>query len=790
MKASVSRGGGFLGALNYVFDEGPKATGDKKPERCGGNMSGTTPQALAAEFAVTRQLRPDIAKPVWHCSLALPGCDRLSSEKWSILSADFMREMGMDPDNFLYDVQRHQDTDHDHIHILASRIGLDGSVWHGKFEVFKAIEATQKLEKMHGLTLTPGLGDVRKERKTLTHKELNMSIRTGMQSPKIVIQSALDDVLSNGPLPAQEFIKRLEALSVQAVPNIASTGMMNGFSFEYEGIAFTGSKLGKAYAWKQLSERVLYEQTRDFEALTEARRVAANAGSAERDGATNTADAGAGAELAPRRSEGAEIVRPGDSSAAADDGRASAGNNREIDSWNAAESAGAGLADNQSIKPGSGVVGERERAEISSVDNVELDKRINRVAEESSGSGAEINRGYAAERESTEQSNYEPIEKAELMENMGNSGGGSGTVGGSGAGWADRFKRNSAAKRRTDMGKSDGTGKKVSENNRIEARQIDPTAYLQHCGFTVKKEGRHLSVRVDGEERYRVTQKPDGHWITCDNYSNGIGDNIALVQDIEPGTSFAESVYRLSGASSAAPNVQRINQVIKRVPPVMPYQTDFDIRRGREYLFGRGISQEVIEHAEACGMVRYAGRYGESLGGGVLFVGYDDQGTAQNVMRRAVDELDPVQKRDLRGTDKSCPQVLPGSPDGAVWVVEGGTDALAAHTLALRQGKPVPTVLVTGGANARSFLEAPWVQKILRLAKKIVVAFENETDAQTQAKTDSEHEAQALRIEQISSRQVLRWKPADPAHKDVAALNLAELQALQAGQERGPDMQM
>lgn len=777
MKASVTRGGGFRGALNYVFRL------DKRPERCGGNMSGMTPQALAQEFAVTRQLRPDIEKPVWHCSLALPSGDRLSAEKWSTLSADFMREMGMDPDNFLYDVQRHQDTDYDHVHILASRIGLDGTVWHGKFEVFKAIEATQKLEKIHGLTLTPGLGDARKERKTLTHKELNMSIRTGMQSPKQVIQSALDEILNSGPVPAQEFIKKLGALSVQAVPNIASTGTMNGFSFECEGIAFTGSKLGKAYAWKQLSERVLYEQARDFEALTEARRAAANAGSAERNGAADTADAGAGAELAPGRGQGTGVVRPGDSSAAADDGRASAGNNREIDSGNAAESAGAGLADNHSIEPGSGIVGERERAEIGSFDNVELDKRINRVTAESGNSSAEIDGGYAAETEGAEQSDCASIEKAEYMENMGSSGSG-GTAGGANRpGWSDRFKQASAAKRRPAVGKSDGAGKKVAEDHRIAARQIDPTAYLQHCGFTVKKEGRHLSVRIDGldgEERYRVTQKPDGHWVACDNYENGIGDNIALVQDIEPGTSFAEAVYRLSGAPSAAPNVQRINQVIQRVPPRMPPQSDSDVRAGREYLLGRGISWEVIEYAESVGMVRYAG-------GGVLFVGYDDQGTAQNVTKRSIDPLEPVQKRDLKGTDKRFPQLLPGAPGGAVWQVEGGVDALALHVLALRHGRPVPTVIVSGGSGVKSFLETPAVQKILQSAEKVVVALEHEKDEKTQAETDAEHEAQAVRIEQITGRQVLRWKPADPAHKDVAALNLAELQALQ---ERGPDMQM
>ena len=53
-----------------------------------------------------------------------------------------MIEMGMDPANFLYSVARHSDTDYDHVHLVASRIGLDGQLWHGQWEAMTAIAAT------------------------------------------------------------------------------------------------------------------------------------------------------------------------------------------------------------------------------------------------------------------------------------------------------------------------------------------------------------------------------------------------------------------------------------------------------------------------------------------------------------------------------------------------------------------------------------------------------------------------------------------------------------------------
>ncbi|MEI3781763.1 relaxase, partial [Pectobacterium brasiliense] len=50
---------------------------------------------------------------------------------------------------------------------------------------------------------------------------------------------------------------------IRVVPNIASTGKMNGFSFEYQGIAFKASQLGKGYSWSALQHRLDYQPERD-----------------------------------------------------------------------------------------------------------------------------------------------------------------------------------------------------------------------------------------------------------------------------------------------------------------------------------------------------------------------------------------------------------------------------------------------------------------------------------------------------------------------------------------------
>lgn len=791
MKAKLNRGNGFRGALNYVFEKGDA-------EKVGGNMSGLSVSELTKEFGITRKLRPDCKNPVWHCSLALPKGDRLSVEKWGQLSAEFMQEMGLDPTNFLYDVQRHSDTDFDHIHIVASRIGLDGSLWHGQNDVFLAIEATQALEKKHDLTLTPGFDpEHKKDRKSLTANEVNMGVRTEMKPPRLVCQDAIDAVLQNhGVMSAPKFIEHLEALGVRAVPSVASTGKMNGFSFEAEGIPFTGSKLGDGYKWAKLQLKgVEYVQTRDFEELANAKRrageraaIGPDAGrdhsaprqhseaGAELGAAAGTGSragnsvAGAIADTAPGGLESLGSVRPGVTGSTRNAGGAGAGAGHTSNSIDGAKDGSAGRV-NQDVG---------QSSEGFAIEHADCGGELQKVActAERSDRDGEKFIAVDAERSQSPNDGNASGTATRAADPVAATGGVSPRRDVSG-GWASKFKQASAAKR--DAAASSVRGNalesgnapraRVVENDRVAARTIDPTPYLESMGFEVKREGRHLSVRQHGDEVYRCTLKPDGHWVTCDKYENGIGDNIALIAELEPGIGFAESVYRLSGAPSVASVTRPAPAPAPvRQPPQMPAQGAEDVRRGREYLQDRGVSLETIQEAEKAGMLRYSA-------GGVLFVGLDERGTAQNITRRSIDASEAVQKRDLRGTDKRHPQMLPGLSE-TVLIVEGGIDALAAQDIARRESRPPPTVLVSGGSNVRAWIEIPWVQKVLELAKRVIVAFERESTPEIQAKTDAAHGTQIARLREVcSGAQVTSWKPPEGL-KDMAEVNVQQIEQL------------
>lgn len=301
MKAKImNRGAGFRGVLDYAY----KSTA----VIIGGNMSGTNARDLATEFGVARQMRPDVDKPVWHCSLSLPAGEKISDEKWLKIADKFMKDMEFTSLN-QYHVVKHQDTDKQHIHIIANRVGLDGSLWYGKREALKAIDLTQKLEKEFGLVATVGLEN-KNGKKSLTKGEIEMSLRTGDAPAKQILQNTIDTALGgkDNKQSIFAFMEKLEKADIKVIPNVAKTGKMNGFSFECGGVYFKGSQLGKKYSWNELIKRgVTYEQDREGEKLIERAEQAKATSSIESSGIATVEQQGITQNNKPTQQHGANV---------------------------------------------------------------------------------------------------------------------------------------------------------------------------------------------------------------------------------------------------------------------------------------------------------------------------------------------------------------------------------------------------------------------------------------------------------------------------------------------------
>lgn len=270
MIAKQTKGRGFRGTVNYVLEkEGGKLIG--------GNMLGETPRELSAEFAESRKLRPNLERAVYHASLSLPVGEKLSDEKWATVAEQYVHKMGFEKSQYM--VARHNDTEHDHIHIIASRIGLDGGYVSESNDYKRSEEIVRGLEREHGLTRVTPSHEV--EKRALTRGELEMAGQ-GIASIKLQLQGLVDAAITDKPTMSQ-FFERMDAAGAKVIPNIAKTGHVSGISFMLGNEQMKGSDLGRGYTWSGLQKRgVDYEQERDGETISR-RSERAEARESERD---------------------------------------------------------------------------------------------------------------------------------------------------------------------------------------------------------------------------------------------------------------------------------------------------------------------------------------------------------------------------------------------------------------------------------------------------------------------------------------------------------------------------
>lgn len=219
---------------------------------------------LTDEFKTVSSFRQDIKKPVFHAFLSLPKNEHLTDEQWQEIAKDYLKEMNIDIEKHQYICVRHNDTDKEHIHIVANRIGLDGSVWHGQHSAFNTIAACERLEIKHGLTITKGLQGQKSDVSAPTKAEIEQALRTGEKPARIVLQNALQAAMTGKP-DLETFVERLQAVGIESQFNVASTGNVAGCSFSVGDVAFKGSSLGKKFSWNTIKGKVKYDKNRDDE---------------------------------------------------------------------------------------------------------------------------------------------------------------------------------------------------------------------------------------------------------------------------------------------------------------------------------------------------------------------------------------------------------------------------------------------------------------------------------------------------------------------------------------------
>jgi hypothetical protein len=189
MIGKVVKGTGFRGAANYLLT-GKTPTSGKRGVIIGSNMAGTTPRQLASEFGAFRKLRPTLGKAVLHVSLSPSPHDRvLSDAELADIGQQYLEGMGFGDCPFV--IVRHDDTDHPHIHMLASRITTSGDVVSDKQDFKRSEALIRQLETAFGLAAVTPSTKTPKPRRNTMHPEKRKKIEAKLEQSSTEAEAAL-----------------------------------------------------------------------------------------------------------------------------------------------------------------------------------------------------------------------------------------------------------------------------------------------------------------------------------------------------------------------------------------------------------------------------------------------------------------------------------------------------------------------------------------------------------------------------------------------------------------------
>ena len=224
--------------------------------------------------------RPEIAEPVWHCSIRAAPEDRiLTDAEWGQIARQYAERMELR--NHPWAAVRHAD---DHIHIVVSRVNADGVLWRDSFEYERNMTALREIEREHGLTRLDGEQERDTDRwATVTKSEREKGKRTGRDPDRAQLRDAMhearDAARGRGPAAFEHELERREVLHRA---NTTKDGLrVRGYSVSRPGwldargeqIWVKASEVDRKLGWQRLQAELGSDRSANAAAIEAARMI-------------------------------------------------------------------------------------------------------------------------------------------------------------------------------------------------------------------------------------------------------------------------------------------------------------------------------------------------------------------------------------------------------------------------------------------------------------------------------------------------------------------------------------
>jgi hypothetical protein len=154
MIGKIMIGKSFRGCISYCLEDKLEkmATGRDVKDRAEVliyNLCYGDKLELIKQFNEVRNLNPKLSKPVMHVTLSLVPGEQSDKGKLSCMVEDCAKDMGFDKKQFI--AITHNDTNHQHLHIVVNRVGFDGKTLSDSNNYKRIANYCRKMEQKHNL---------------------------------------------------------------------------------------------------------------------------------------------------------------------------------------------------------------------------------------------------------------------------------------------------------------------------------------------------------------------------------------------------------------------------------------------------------------------------------------------------------------------------------------------------------------------------------------------------------------------------------------------------------------
>ena len=261
--ANANTGNGFSKAISYALQEAKKYSEETRAKVLELNQVYGSSKEMGKQMREVADDRKTALKPVLHVQINFHPDEKLTRAQAEQAINSILKDIGIEKDNHQYVVVQHKDKAHDHYHVVANRVGMDGELLNDHRIKDRLQVACDKVEKEQHLRPTQGRTVVydpslKKGYRYMNEREQQKEKKPGRdKNPRIMdtkndIQKELSAVLSRVEIQTPDQLQHELAKRGIEMKLTENKKGISGASFRKDNIAVKGTAAG--YKWSDISK--------------------------------------------------------------------------------------------------------------------------------------------------------------------------------------------------------------------------------------------------------------------------------------------------------------------------------------------------------------------------------------------------------------------------------------------------------------------------------------------------------------------------------------------------------